>query len=219
MNRRTVQAFALILAVLTPMLAMRPAPASAEFQTPEEVVNALVADINGFYADWLGSTYRAPAMIYWYNTNSNPGATSSACGTVATNNAFYCSGDQSIYLDYTYLYHLLRKGGDYSVGFVLAHEWAHHVQHLYGILGRVYSIQAELQADCLTGVYSRHLAATGMLEDGDMVEAYALAEILGDAPGSDPWHRTAHGQGYERQAWFLHGFNQYTWDACETYSA
>ena len=223
MNRRAVrsaaQTFALILAVLAPTLALRPAPAGAELESPEAVVDALVADLKGFYAQWMGSDYRAPAMIYWYNTGGNPGATASACGALGTNNAFYCGRDESIYLDYTYLDYLLRAGGDYTVGFVLAHEWAHHVQHLYGILGRVFSIESELQADCLTGVYSRHLDAIGMLEVGDADEAYALAEHLGDAPGTDPWHKGAHGTGDQRQEWFAHGYNQYTWAACETYNA
>ena len=56
----------------------------------------------------------------------------------------------------------------------------HRVQDLLGILrlkaeGRIYSIQTELQADCLAGIYMYSLSKKGRLERDDVRAALTIA--------------------------------------------
>lgn len=217
MIRRSLQTLAVLLVLVGAFLGAGANPAAAELSTPDAVVALIAENLDAFYAEWLGADYRSPVAVYYYNTGDDPGSVFSACGTIGTDNAAYCPADESIYLDYTFLWALLEDGGDYAVGYALAHEWSHHVQQIYGIPGTVYTIELELQADCLAGLFSRRLADLGILEVGDLEEGLALAFAGGDPVGTDPLHQDAHGDGQTRMEWFAYGYDTYDWDACETY--
>lgn len=186
----------------------------------------------------MGRTYRAPTLVLY------SGVTPSACGTAnAAVGPFYCPGDQRIYLDTDFfdtLRHDLGAGGDFAQAYVVAHEVAHHVQTLLGILPEVtrlrtrmsetesnaMSVRVELQADCLSGVWANRADARfGSIEAGDIEEALGAASRIGD----DALMRSAgravvpdsftHGSSAQRVRWFTTGWRSGDPAACDTFSA
>jgi len=163
---------------------------------------ALVAqDLDAFWGQAIPD-YASPRAVTGYRQRMR-----TACGRAMLNNAFYCGRDASIYYDARFLERLLR-GGDFAPVAVLAHEWGHFVQHQLG-LRSAYSLQVELQADCLAGAYAQHLAQGQSqllrLEAGDLEEGASLIYKLGDPKGT-PWNDAeAHGTPAQRYAAFMEG--------------
>ena len=203
-------AIAIALVVLGAVVSTKPSPASAELSTVEEVVDYMVPFLDQYwYAVFTnaGQPYYSPNAISYYNTWDQPGPTMSACGELATNNAFYCWTDWSIYLDYTFLDAQLWTYGDFAVAAVVAHEWGHHVEQVIGMSSAAfYSVQLELFADCLAGAASAALDSAGALEAGDLDEAYALALTIGDPIGTDAASAGAHGTPDQRIESFMGGY-------------
>jgi hypothetical protein len=98
----------------------------------------------------------------------------------------------------------MSHGGDYAPVTILAHEWGHLVQELEG-LREEYTIEAELQADCLSGAFARHADERGALEPGDLQEGLDAAFRSGnyDVPWNDP---SSHGTPPQRLAAFFLGY-------------
>ena len=97
-----------------------------------------------------GSTYKEPSLILFN------GQVNSACGSAsAATGPFYCSGDQTVYLDTSFFVEMRQnlgitgdqqgsggednqgKAGDFAQAYVIAHEVGHHVQTLLGITQQV----------------------------------------------------------------------------------
>jgi predicted metalloprotease len=155
-------------------------------------------------------------------------AVSTACG-FATSDAgpFYCPLDASVYLDLSFFADLRTllgaQGGPMAQGYVVAHEYGHHVQNLAGILdtrGRgtgtgSRAVAIELQADCFAGAWTADAADTGFLEPVS-VEEVAIALDAAAAVGDDRIQRRTtgqvdpeswtHGSSQQRQDWFLVGY-------------
>jgi predicted metalloprotease len=163
------------------------------------------ADINkfwhqSFYAGRL--RYVTPTMIPYIQPIATP------CGNAVMNNAFYCAASNSIYYDYNFMGRIYGQVGDYAAVSVLAHEWGHLVQTQLGLAnGRAFSIQMELQADCLAGAYTQYAEKMRELDEGDMEEAGAGLFNAGDPRGM-PWFAPqAHGRSMQRISSFLNGYN------------
>ena len=97
--------------------------------------------------------------------------------------------------------------GDYAAGVVTAHEFGHHIEAELAAqkgLSRVTGKNKELIADCFAGVhaYSLSLGVDGHLDAGDIDEAVAALEALGDTSttSTDP-----HGTPEERSNAFRIG--------------
>jgi uncharacterized protein len=122
-------------------------------------------------------------------------------------NAFYCRADPAIHLPVGFFERRIAPVGDMAAAFVVAHEWAHRVQDVLGLLtaAGITGRQLELQADCLGGVWSSTVLARDLFERGDLEEAVALTSTIGDAP--DTPVEQQHGTARERIRAFLTGYS------------
>ncbi len=166
------------------------------------------------------------------------GATNAACGYAQTaQGPFYCPLDKQVYLDLTFFQDLQRrfgaKGGPFAEGYVIAHEYGHHIQDELGLLSerggsagaQGSQVRIELMADCLAGVWARHAADTGFLQppsDQDVASAMDAAAAVGDdriqrqTQGRVTPDAFTHGTSEQRVTWFRTGYQSGNLDACNT---
>ena len=131
-----------------------------------------------------GDTYPEPNLVLY------SGSTPTACGYgQAATGPFYCPGDQTVYIDLSFFRQLQRMGaqGEFAVAYVIAHEIGHHVQNVEGLLSRTRSnaasVQTELQADCLAGIWANQArGAEGRIElnEADIESGISAAAAVGD---------------------------------------
>lgn len=170
------------------------------------------------------------------------GATDTACGYgESAMGPFYCPADHKVYIDLSFYRDMesrLGGGGDFALGYVLAHEVGHHVQNQLGISAQVRKMQSsaskaeanhisvmnELQADCFAGVWGKKVAQAGMLESGDLEEALNTASAIGDdrlqrqSMGRVVPDSFTHGTSEQRFKWFKRGFESGDPNQCNTFS-
>jgi predicted metalloprotease len=155
------------------------------------------------------------------------------CQVVADDSAaFYCPNDDTIYVAERFASDLYRgvarnlpgeragyghAAGDFGVAYVVAHEYAHNIQHELGLfsLGSGNSSKPfELQADCMAGTWGNSVYERGLLQPGDVQEAIGTALAVGDF---DVTSRNHHGTPEERRAAWLLGFRRGDPSACQRY--
>ena len=132
-----------------------------------------------------------------------------ACGgePLTRNNAAYCSAGDFIAYDVNFAVGAFRQIGDAFVFYLLGHEYAHAVQARLGIALR-FTIQQELQADCMAGAYIGDSVKAGSLklDRGDIDEFRQGLLAVGDDP-SVPWFAPgAHGTPEQRTDAFFEGY-------------
>jgi len=196
--------------------------------------------VNSIQAYWKNEFAASGETYSPVDTVLFSGATDTGCGTASSSTGpFYCPPDQLVYLDLDFFKQLRTQfgaqGGSLAQGYVIAHEYGHHVQDLLGILGRQSSqegaqggsVRTELQADCFAGVWTNHAASTGYLEpvtDQQIADALDAAAAVGDdriqqaSTGQvdpDSW---THGSSAERQQWFSTGNRTGDPSACDTFN-
>jgi predicted metalloprotease len=155
-----------------------------------------------------------------------------ACGPAGQDAAFYCPGDDTIYVSQAFaaaLWQGVVRGlpgetagfghaaGDFGVAYVVAHEYAHNIQNELGLFARSTGPTAEpieLQADCLAGTWGNSVYKQGLLEPGDIQEAINTALAVGDFETGNAQH---HGTPQQRREAWLLGFDGGDPSACGRY--
>ena len=169
--------------------------------------------------------YECPKLVLFH------GAVNSGCGQASSQTGpFYCSADQTVYIDLDFFKDMKRTigaDGDFAYAYVIAHEVGHHVQQQLGILDVAHSqmsrlseteankisVRLELQADFLAGVWAHQdNAMFNSLEPGDLQKAIDAASKIGDdylqkkAYGYEIPDAFNHGRSSQRVKWLTKGF-------------
>ncbi|MDY6054287.1 neutral zinc metallopeptidase [Micrococcus sp.] len=174
--------------------------------------------------------WRQPDLTLFSRTvTTGCGAATSATGP------FYCPADESMYFDTDFFATLSTDfgatGGPLAEEYIVAHEYGHHVQNVVGWLrysqdGRTgpdsNAVRAELQADCLAGMWAGHAATTVDPESGEpylqpisreeLAQAIDAAGAVGDDRIQERYRGRVnpegftHGTAEQRQAWFMRGY-------------
>ena len=172
----------------------------------------------------MGRRYIPPKMVIYKD------AVQSGCGNATSSTGpFYCSADQTVYIDLSFFMNMKRQigaDGDFAYAYVIAHEVGHHVQYLLGDLDRVHeqmasvsekesnrlSVRLELQADFYAGIWAYHdNRIFNSLEDGDIDEGLEAAHKIGDdylqkkARGYTVPDSFNHGTSAQRSRWLKLG--------------
>ena len=196
-----------------------------------------VNSVQAFWADEFsnyGMEY-VPAQTVLFS-----GSTQGACGFAsAASGPFYCPSDRMIYIDLSFFETVQTRfgaqGGPFAEAYVIAHEYGHHIQNLFGVLNTSGMIRdsgpdseivfTELQADCLAGIWVHHATETGYLESltqDEILQAFDAAASVGDdriqqqTQGyvvPDAW---THGLSEQRLAALQDGLQSRDIDTCNT---
>ncbi len=175
------------------------------------------------------------------------GQTDSGCGQAASAmGPFYCPNDPTVFLDSTFFDQMLEgdlgaAGGPFSIGYVVAHEYGHHIENQLGILGRMRTqqgpksdaVKVELMADCLGGMWAKDAqttvdeSGTPIIEDltaDDIARAIDAAQAVGDdriqerSSGRVNPEAWTHGSAAQRAHWFNVGLKEGSLEACNTFA-
>lgn len=185
----------------------------------------------------LQRSYAAPTLVTFTDqVQSRCGGATSEVGP------FYCPADQTVYIDldfFNLLASRFKAPGDLAMAYVTAHEVGHHVQNLLGISDKLHqqqgrvsqeaynraSVQLELQADYLAGVWAYHAQRLGiiLIEPGDLEDALTAANAIGDdtlqkeAQGYAVPDSFTHGTSAQRMQAFRSGFESGNLDGASRY--
>ena len=219
---------------------------------PSDEMGSMISGILGEIDDrWSeifqasGQTYVGPKIVLYRNVTNGGrcGMAQSAMGP------FYCPPEKKIFLDTGFFREVETRfhgcSGNackFTAAYIIAHEAGHHIQNLLGIIPRVTQLQQaagskaesnalqvkiELQADCLSGVWTNReeKKRPGFLEAGDIDAALTTASAIGDdtlqrqATGRVVPDSFTHGTSAQRKQWFMTGYQQGTVQACNTFGA
>lgn len=223
-----------------------PPPASALSIEPAEdlqlkFVQALLGDTEDTWKQLFAETgqHYPPPVLTLFNDG-----VASGCGYAGSSiGPFYCPSNRQVYLDPEFFKKIEQQSviGDFARAYIIAHEVGHHVQLELGLSAPFekalldqqpvsgdggLEVRAELQADCLAGVWAHHAQRRlDWLEPGDIEAALNAATVFGD----DYVQRSrnvpvrpetfSHGTSKQRVDWFKTGFDTGLTKACDTFAA
>lgn len=153
-----------------------------------------------------GQTFEPVRRVTTYR---QAGEISCAGQELPRNNAVYCSAGDFIAYDVRWAVAAFRQIGDAFLFYLLGHEYAHGVQVRLGIRYD-FTIQQELQADCMAGAYlgDSVRAEAITLDDGDLDELRTGLAAVADDPGQPWFAEGAHGTVEQRTDAFFAGYRR-----------
>jgi predicted metalloprotease len=188
----------------------------------------------------MGSRYRSAQTIIF------SGSVQTGCGNATTDvGPFYCPADGKAYFDLGFFDELTTRfgaqGGSFAQGYVVAHEYGHHIQNLLGTSDQVGretgpesgSVRLELQADCYAGAWAKNATTTtgangrplfASITANDIKIALDAAASVGDdriqskAQGRVTPENFTHGTSAQRQKWFTTGYQTGDPNKCTTFN-
>ncbi|MGM9836666.1 MAG: neutral zinc metallopeptidase [Muribaculaceae bacterium] len=185
----------------------------------------------------IGKEYIPPKLVLF------TGSVQSGCGGATSSvGPFYCSADQTVYIDLSFFTDMKRNigaDGDFAYAYVIAHEVGHHVQYLLGTLDAAHSqmsrvsqkeanrisVRLELQADYFAGMWAhRDNEMFSSLEDGDIEEGVNAASKIGDdylqkkSQGYAVPDSFNHGTSAQRIKWLKRGVQLGSFSGADTFS-
>ena len=196
----------------------------------EDFMVFVITDVDAYWSDvWEEEGESEPQVSYAFPAAGE--SVTSQCGTSDDLSAYYCTVADEIVVSQSFANRVWEgtiaantdgdmqyETGDFSVAYVIAHEFAHSLQAELGILlaeGQVYpTVRTELHADCWAGVWANDADYEGILDDGDIEEALQTALDMGDYAIDDPLH---HGTPAQRSDAFMTGYDSGDPDDCESY--
>jgi uncharacterized protein len=201
----------------------------------------IVGFVNSIQSFWSATFERSNQRYRSAQTVFFTGSVQTGCGFASSQvGPFYCPPDASVYIDLDFFDELQSRfgasGGPFAQGYVIGHEYGHHVQNLLGTLDRVRrggtgpesaAVRSELQADCYAGVWAAHAVETGFLEEltqADINEGLDAAAAVGDdriqeaTQGQVNPERWTHGSSEQRRRWFSKGYKTGKPALCDTFT-
>ena len=201
---------------------------SAEEQALAQFASQVLAGTEDVWTEIFrqnGRTYTPPKLVLFTD------AVQSGCGGAQSSmGPFYCSADQSVYIDLSFFMNLKKivgADGDFAYAYIIAHEVGHHVQNQLGTLTSVHnqmsrarseaesnqlSVRLELQADFYAGIWAYYdNKMFSSIEPGDVEEALnAAAKVGDDYIQKQSYGRTVpdsftHGTSAQRERWLRKG--------------
>lgn len=207
---------------------------SAQDQQAVRQVERLLGLTDSFWEEsfrGMELSYERPTLHFYEDVSY------SACG-VADNNItgpYYCASKKQIFLSRWFERTLRRKYSateSLSLGYVIAHEVGHHVQHALGlpvshergVNGG--SVRTELQADCLAGMWVKYAQSRGYyLESKSIDSALSTAAAVGDDMQQRQFYGSVvaqehftHGTADQRVRWVKKGISAKGLSDCDTWS-
>jgi uncharacterized protein len=201
------------------------------------VVATSVDDVWAQIFSQQGARYAPPKVVLYDR------ATGTGCGAgQAAMGPFYCPQDQRVYLDLSFWSELSQRlgaEGEAAQAYVIAHEIAHHVQHLTNQTGMADrmgargaesgAVRLELQADCYAGVWAARVATVSggavTLDPKDIEDGLRAASAVGDdtlqqqTQGRVVPDAFTHGTSAQRMRWFRTGVDSGDPGSCDTFKA
>jgi predicted metalloprotease len=179
-------------------------------------------------------TYDAARVVVFH------GQIQSRCGKHEGSGPFYCPADDTVYLDLRFFSILLNLAhvGAAAQAYIVGHEVGHHVQRLAGVASHVdalnqadpnarntRSVQVELQADCLAGVWARSAYPRSGFNTNDLYDAMKTAHKIGDDYIQIAYGNVVdtslftHGSSQQRRFWLRTGYKSGKPGSCDTFAS
>jgi predicted metalloprotease len=184
-----------------------PADGTYTYENTVTYVEYVIQHADTVWTNWMTTNgYQEPQVTYnivgldetyTMGCTDASGAQATVSGTTA--NAYYCSGDETLYLPLQAMYEL-RLGdilgrqsawpGDFALATLVAHEFGHHIVHEMAVQANSYipttSERRELMADCFAGVWTYAAQLDNLLVQGDIEEAVNALYVVGSYDFGNP---------------------------------
>ena len=182
--------------------------------THSNMKNFLDASLDDVHRTWTrtfaAKGWRAPQVRYYWPESGEVLRT--ACtGASDDMSFFYCPVDDTIVISQMAAYNLWRGNygrvnvagtGDMSVALLVAHEYGHNLIKEWGFTPS--AARGERAADCLAGAWAANAHRRGILERGDVMEAWQGLDAVAEKEGQSD--NGVHGTPAQRQQAFNTGW-------------